>query len=80
MVNKNNNGDNDNDDRRMTNSELFVEVGERLYTASEFLDQVAPVADRLTPEDTALLVSLSIALDTHLKALRNRYGVLGYEQ
>lgn len=77
MVNKNSD---DNDDRRLDNSELFVEVGERLYTASEFLEQVAPVADKLTPEDTALLVSLSIALDTHLKALRNRYGVLGYEQ
>jgi hypothetical protein len=78
MVNKNN-GDN-NDDRRLDSSELFVEVGERLYTATEFLEQVAPVADKLTAEDTALLVSLSIALDTHLKALRNRYGVLGYDK
>jgi hypothetical protein len=78
MVSKNN-GDN-NDDRRLDSSELFVEVGERLYTATEFLEQVAPVADKLTAEDTALLVSLSIALDTHLKALRNRYGVLGYDK
>lgn len=67
--------DRKDEDGRMTSSETFIEVGELLFRSEDMLNEIAPKADMLTPEDMVILLSMALALEAHLKGLRYRYGV-----
>lgn len=68
------------EDKRMANSQTFEEVGALLFRSEDMLNEIAPRADMLTPEDMVILLSMALALEAHLKGLRYRYGVFNNGQ